>query len=136
MASLLSFIATGEVDGVVLGSSEDEVRAAFGSPSDTSIARDPIILKYNGLEVTLRDGRVELLHVELDQPLPGFLDSDGLTPETTLDALEQRLGNQGISFEPYPQLTFDHDQVAIRSVPGQVVMIISDGNLFAVSSCT
>lgn len=104
---------------------------AFGPPSDISL--DRAILKYGGLEVTLREGLVEVLHIELDQPLPSFLDADGLTPDTTLDALGRLLDERSVSFEPHPELTFDQDQTAIRSGSG-VVMIFPDGRLFAISA--
>jgi len=66
MASLVDLFATGAVGGVARGSSDDDVRRALGSPSDRSISRDPIIWKYDAVELTFRDGHVELLHVELD----------------------------------------------------------------------
>lgn len=136
MASLVDLFATGAVGGVARGSSDDDVRRALGSPSDRSISRDPIIWKYDAVELTLRDGHVELLQVELDQPLPPFLDADGLNSETSVRAFERLLDQKRIPHEPYPPLTFEPDQIAISSGPGRAVAVFADGKLAAISSLT
>jgi hypothetical protein len=132
--SLLDLIETGAIGSVTPGSSADDVRSVLGEPSDTSVVREPLILKYEALEVTLRDQHVALLHVDLDQPLPTFLDAAGLSKETTPAELERTLASRGVRVEPYGPLTFEDGQVAFESQPGRVVIVFDDLGLRSISS--
>jgi hypothetical protein len=73
-------IATGSIGAVAPGSPVEDVRNHFGEPYDISVSRDPLILKFDALEVTVRDGRVALLHVELAHSLPPFLGEEWSAP--------------------------------------------------------
>jgi hypothetical protein len=132
--SLLDLVARGRVGAVEPGSPEHLVRDALGPPPTTSIKRDPIIWKYEALEVTLVEGSVELLHVELDQPLPAFLDPEGLTAETTIEAFKRLLDQARIAHEPFPPLSFEPDQIALSTGQGQAVAIFADEKLAVISS--
>jgi hypothetical protein len=134
MPSLLDLIATGSVGSVGPGSSPDEVRRKFGEPSDTSVSHDPLVLKFGALEVTVRDGCVELLQVELDQELPPFVDRGDLSDPPKRAEVERSLKRRGVWLEPYDPLTFDDDQVALRAMPSRVVMIFDGDRLVSTSS--
>jgi hypothetical protein len=134
VASPLDLIATGAIASVTPGSPADDVRASLGGPPVTSVSREPVIWKYNGLEVTLSNERVELLHVELDQPLPGFLEDGGVSVETTREELDRMLASRDVRLEPFGPLTFQGGQVAFRSRPGFAVAVFDDSGLRSISS--
>jgi hypothetical protein len=100
------------------------------------VQREPLILKYDALELTLSKGSVVLLHVELDQPLPAVLDGGGVSRATSIEELQRLLGRRGVQCEPYEPLTFAPDQVAFRSVTSGVVVVVDEEGVCSISSST
>ena len=124
--ALFDLIATGTIGGVTTGSTPADVRARFGEPDDESIQREPRIWKYGAFEVTFRSGIVELLVVELFQDLPKFIGADGLSAATTRAEVERLLRGRGIAYQPYPPLTAEHDQSALKTGTGGAVVIFDE----------
>lgn len=52
MATLEQFLRTGELGSLHLGMSEADVIALLGPAEDKSVSRQPLILKYGGLQLT------------------------------------------------------------------------------------
>ncbi|MBX9626222.1 MAG: hypothetical protein K2X82_20655 [Gemmataceae bacterium] len=53
MATLERFLRTGELGPLRPGLGQDEVVAALGPPDDESVGRNPLVLKYGGLQLSL-----------------------------------------------------------------------------------
>jgi len=52
MATLSEFLKSGKLGDLRHGMLRDEVVAILGQPHDTSVAQNPLILKYGGLQLT------------------------------------------------------------------------------------
>ena len=98
------------------------------------MGRPPIILKYDAVEVTVSDGRIDLIHVEFDESLPAFVSDAGLSRRSTRAEVERLLADHGVTYEPYAPLTLDDEQSALIASSQVVVVFREDGHLAAISS--
>jgi hypothetical protein len=108
MATLEQFLRTGELGPLRTGMSQAEVTALLGPPEDTSVARNPQILKYGGLQLWFltRQGTGErwLAHIGLyfwprAEPLPEPTRPSDFagTPETTSAEVREFLSRAGLT---------------------------------------
>jgi hypothetical protein len=101
MATLSEFLKSGKLGDIHYGMLRDQVVAILGQPNDTSVAQNPLILKYGGLQLTFFKP-TDAEHRELSQiglhygpswePIPApVLPSDFVgNPETTRTLEKQR----------------------------------------------
>jgi len=107
MATLSEFLKSGKLGDIHHGMRRDEVVAILGQPNDTSVARNPLLLKFGGLQLTFfKPAGAE--HRELSQiglhygpswePIPAaVLPSDFVgNPETTIAGVRAFLAADGI----------------------------------------
>jgi hypothetical protein len=108
MATLEQFLRTGDLGPVHAGMSQAEVVALLGRPQDESVAQNPLILKYGGLQLTfLRCPGVAsrcLAHIGLyfaprAEPIPEPTRPADFTgsPETTIAEVREFLGRVGLT---------------------------------------
>ncbi len=110
MATLSEFLLSGTLGSIHHGMSRDEVEAILGKPSDISVAKNPLILKYGGLQLTFfkpTDGeRRELSLIGLYygpswEPIPAEVRPTDFvgSPETTIDDARLFLAAAGIPIQ-------------------------------------
>jgi hypothetical protein len=95
--AFIEFVRTGAVQDLRVGATQAQVRATLGEPDDTS-AITPTIWKYATTEITFRDGAVVVLAV---------------SAEADADAVRQRLHDEGLSYQPDEDLTYDAQEAFV-----------------------
>lgn len=108
MATLEQFLKTGELGPIRPGMSRADIVDCLGPPQDESVARNPLILKYGGVQLTFLTRPDEqdqvLAHIGLyfaphSEPVPEPIRPVDftLTHELTIDELRDFLVNKGLS---------------------------------------
>ncbi|BCM93065.1 hypothetical protein IAD21_04952 [Abditibacteriota bacterium] len=124
MISLLSFVQTGRLDDVELGTKRDEVERAFGPPNDWfaghQVTESPI-WKYGNIELHFdAEDRVFLIFCDnfyVPPEAPFAFDVSELGEQTEAD-VESWLQRKEIRFEKVPYLWVDG--VTVFRVPSDV----------------
>lgn len=99
MDDFIDFLRSGAIDEVRVGSVQAHVRAALGEPDDRSIGA-PVIWKYGTTEITFRDEAVVLI---------------AITVEADAETVRRLLVDEGLSYQPHDELTYDaQDSLVIR----------------------
>jgi hypothetical protein len=106
----VAFLRTSAVEGVRVGARRDDVVQALGDAADC--ARPDAhteILRYDGRELTVTDGRVTTI---------ALTDIDG---DTTPEEVGALLLDAGIDWAVEPELTFDK-QLCLRAASGVLAL--------------
>jgi hypothetical protein len=104
------------IQGLLIGSTYDEVIASLGKPTDVSVAKRPKVVKWLDLEVAISFGRVSLIQIEVPESRRLLLPDPfhGLEQELEQFSIEAiRNAAEGLSITTVDGLTFD-DQAAYR----------------------
>jgi hypothetical protein len=133
---IVEFLRSGKLGGLDLGLSRSEVRQLLGEEKDHSKRSwKNEIWKYDNLQVTFFEDRLELIGLYLDDGnrilmVPKTLVPDGriVCEETSVPKVEKRLLNQGLHFAVIEDLTFD-DQRVIRIEESGVSVVFFQGEL-------
>ena len=130
--SLRYLLDTGMLPGLVLGSTEGDVKSQFGNPSDVALRKGrPHILRYGGLQVFLGRGALKGFAIyfnedALNLPLRLTLDVPVRPRMPKAEALAC-LAAAGVSCVPLPQLTFDEQ--AAYETPAHLHVMFNSGAL-------
>jgi hypothetical protein len=133
---IVEFLRSGKLGGLDLGLSRSEVRQLLGEEKDHSKRSwKNEIWKYDNLQVTFFEDRLELIGLYLDDgnrilTVPKTLVPDGriVCEETSVPKVEKRLLNLGLHFAVIEDLTFD-DQRVIRIEESGVSVVFFQGEL-------
>lgn len=128
-STILGFIKSGVINGARLGMTLDEAKESLGDPTDMSVNRKPLVLKYDDLELTFyrcKEGwilsSINIHNFDGEINLPFALEGWAPTEQTTVDEFVQRVDEAGISILPDESHSFAGRQVGYRSECGVLVL--------------
>lgn len=132
MASIVEFIKTGKLGFLYLGISKGKVEEILGKPSDFSLSKKPVILKYDALQLSFfgeREGNgafLNSIHLYFDDRIvfPKELCLKGWIPtnHATQNELFERAEKDGIILKKNKQLTFGDSQAGYESDVGVTII--------------
>jgi hypothetical protein len=137
---LVELCREGRIAGVGMGAGPDHVRAALGEPDDESAARDPHVLVYGAVELSLVDGVLELITFGLGRPFGDVPPAraggvprrwSDLDREGVLAALRER----GVELTPHPHPVDGMRDYRAATVLGDVVNVTFDGDRLSGVAC-
>jgi hypothetical protein len=114
MATLKTFLQTGELGPIRPGMRQSEAIAVLGPPPDESVARHPKILKYGGLQLTFSkpadgdEARLDLIGLQFGphaEPSPAATTPGDFkaTSETTITEIREFLARAGLKEDAFDQ---------------------------------
>jgi len=138
MATLEQFLRTGELGPIRIGMRQADIITVLGQPPDESIAREPKILKYGGLQLSFAKDAVEarqrLVQIGLyfGEPIPEVIrpaDFIG-TPEKTMADVRKFLDQAELK----TAAVVEGEETSCIVLPSGVRITFSDQKLHSIMS--
>lgn len=129
--SIHDFLRSGILGPLRLGVTLKEVNRELGKPSLESISRDPLIWRYDGLELAFFNFKVIAMSLHfsteyLDLHVPVTLEGWLPCRQTTIGEFETEMAAAGIVIKPNPLLNYP-DRLSFVSEAGVSIYFERDG---------